>query len=597
MKHIVTICVLWVLTVLATGCTEDGKGRKTAVVNSKPPVVDSAMALYDQAPERALQLLDSATRTGDLDEELATMLKAKVYAHSTTEQHLDTARQMLEGLVESDFVKDNEAHRETVLDLLIYVSRQLSDNVQYLRWSTEKVKLCRDRNDETEALRTEAEIGLILTQIGDEERGIAKLNGVIAALEGQRHFNEMDACIIALKRKVSALGRLGRPAEVVPHARQIIAKIDDYRAHPVDYSDGSFRQPHSDESFRKYCDFYTVQAYAILARAYGEMGSGEGLTTEEATAAERSAWQDSARRYLDLYERSDQSRTPAGRRMLASIYRLLGEYDKMLETYETVAAEMGDDTVNRDYAHMLHGRALAAEAAGDPQGAIDYLHRHNNLTTRLCQDLMASRTYEYAARYHLQEAEEENARLTQKAGRLLQMVFVLAGVTLAALAAAAVLLGALLVVRRRRRRTTPHMDEEEASDAAEAEAEEPEAKTPDITEGMTEAELFDYIADIVRSEGLYLDPQFGRQTLIDRLGISKNRIGAAFAQGSHYTSVSEFVRDLRLEHACRLLTERPEMGIGEVAAASGFGNPTVFGRYFKNRYEVSPTDYRSSSLP
>ena len=112
---------------------------------------------------------------------------------------------------------------------------------------------------------------------------------------------------------------------------------------------------------------------------------------------------------------------------------------------------------------------------------------------------------------------------------------------------------------------------------------------------MSESELFEYIAGAIRREKLYLDPTFGRQTLIDKLNINKNRIGAAFTQGSEYSSLSNFVRELRLEYACRLLVERPDMTINDVAAASGFSNPTVFGRDFKAKYEVTPKLYRTNN--
>jgi hypothetical protein len=146
------------------------------------------MEVFEQDPNRALVIIDSALLMGNVDDDLATMLKAKVYIQSNNEQHLDTAQQMLEGLMERDYVKD-PGHREVVLDLLVS-AYQLQDNYeQCLRWATEKADLCRQQDNETEALRTEAEIGVILVELGKEEEGIDKLNSVIASLEGQRHVN------------------------------------------------------------------------------------------------------------------------------------------------------------------------------------------------------------------------------------------------------------------------------------------------------------------------------------------------------------------------------------------------------------------------
>ena len=105
------------------------------------------------------------------------------------------------------------------------------------------------------------------------------------------------------------------------------------------------------------------------------------------------------------------------------------------------------------------------------------------------------------------------------------------------------------------------------------------------------ASLFRYLSDVIIHERLYLDPAIGRQMLSDRFHLSDHLIGTAFAQGSSYKSLPEFIRSLRLEHACGLLRERPDMTISEVATASGFSNLNVFSRYFKAKYMMTPTDF------
>ena len=86
-------------------------------------------------------------------------------------------------------------NRESVLDLLVTISRKKHDNEQWLRWATERANFCRQQGDKTEALRTEAEIGIILTHLGRQTEGMAKLDDVIRQLDGTRKFNETDACI------------------------------------------------------------------------------------------------------------------------------------------------------------------------------------------------------------------------------------------------------------------------------------------------------------------------------------------------------------------------------------------------------------------
>lgn len=112
-----------------------------------------------------------------------------------------------------------------------------------------------------------------------------------------------------------------------------------------------------------------------------------------------------------------------------------------------------------------------------------------------------------------------------------------------------------------------------------------ERSNPDI-------ELFQQIQDLIINEKLFLDPSLDRQMLVDRLGLSKERIGAAFAKGSPYKSLIEFLNDCRLPYAAKLLTTRPELTIADVARESGFPSADTFGRNFKLKYTLTPSQYR-----
>jgi len=54
---------------------------------------------------------------------------------------------------------------------------------------------------------------------------------------------------------------------------------------------------------------------------------------------------------------------------------------------------------------------------------------------------------------------------------------------------------------------------------------------------------------------------------------------------------SEYLKELRLNHAASLLTEK-DMNISGIAVNSGYNNLSNFNRQFKKRYALSPQDYR-----
>ncbi len=583
--------ILYIVTAaLAVGCGGHENGRDPQPSDTLY-TAEVAMEVFNQDPGRALVIIDSALLVGNVDDDLATMLKAKIYSQSNKAQQLDTAQQMLEGLMESDFVKDPDK-REVVLDLLVSTTRLRDDYEQCLRWATEKADLCREQGKKTEALRTEAEIGVILVELGEEKEGIERLNGVIASLEGQRQTDETDACIIAIRRKIHVLKKLNRASEVIPLAKHLIEIIGDYLEHYEQYTDNSYRMPTDKEEVEGYCDYYTAQANGYLAYAYAALGDTK-----------------QARHYLKIYEKSDYGRTLYGRENIAPTWCLLGDYDKMLATYDEVTAQMGDDTVNLDYAKMLRGRAIAAKARGNT-AATNYWQRYSDMKDLLHKQLQRGKAHEYAARYRLQE-ERLNTEREEAAKKRMGIIASLLGALLFVVA----IFASLLVRQLRSIREKNAVLSKEISEKIEYEEKYqqlvdsgqcvvdstreqilPTANYPLPTqelESLSDSELFDQLRRIILEEKLFLDPQFGRQQLIDRLHLSKESIGSAFSKGSQYASLASFVNEMRLIHGAKLLSEHPEMSISDVATASGFASNITFSHNFKERYALTPTEFRN----
>ncbi len=120
-------------------------------------------------------------------------------------------------------------------------------------------------------------------------------------------------------------------------------------------------------------------------------------------------------------------------------------------------------------------------------------------------------------------------------------------------------------------------------------------EAPEIADAppSQEQQLFLKISHVVLKEKLYLDPEFGRQTIMNRFHLTKERVGMVFAQGSRYANVSDFATDCRLDHARQLLKNAPEMSIADIATASGFTVRSTFTRSFRMKYGLTPTEFRA----
>ena len=553
--------------------------------------------------------------------------QAKGYTYPTDTLNLDTARQMGLALLEHDSVKTNIQHRMEVLRLLTDAARMSLDYPEQVKWASELATLCREQGDQTEALRTESEIGIVLTHLGQRNEGFQMLDKAIAQLEPQRHFAELDACIIAMKRKMTALSLLPditmpgdsmtveqRHQDIIRLAERFIAKLDDYEQHPQDYADGSNRQPDSDE-VPGYCDFYRSQAYVFLAQTYATLSEKGKVKSEEFAAARKQA-----RHYCDLFEQTPFGQTLNGRSAISETWRLLGDYDKMLATYDEIDRVAGDDTLGTNYIRQLRGRAEAAAAHGDHKASQQYWQRHDLLSQAVNDQLQASEAHDYAARYHAYEQQLEIQQREAEATRNALLAVAALIVALLAVGFAVYYFRQQRIIQKKNRVIVRQINESltpDPSPTGEGSECTQEQKTNDSqAEELTtplssrrgaggeafgrgvggEAELSQHIRSVIIRERLYLNTQFDRQAAMDYFHLSKERIGAAFSQGSEFPTIADFINHCRLEYAKELLAVSPEMTVDDIASASGFGTRRTFSRLFKERYSITPTEYRNQNV-
>ena len=590
-KKTLYLLYMSVVALLLTGCTGGGtSGKRVPQAGDTLYTEERAMAIYDSLPERALLILDSAEVVGNMTDYRAGLFRAKVLSKSTAMQQQDSAVIICEALLRHDEAQRNIVFRGDVLELLVNASRMRHDYEEMVHWTTELAELQRRQGLATEALRTDADLGLAMTHIGQVDEGLAKIDNAIQRLGMTTKFNELDAWLIAVKRKINVLQEqeMGYD-EMIALASQAQQRLDDFAAHPDDYHDGTYREPPK-EDIPGYHDFYYAQACAYKAAAYTAQGN-------------RAA----AQREIGAFRQYPYSHSLDGRMMIAQTLARLGDYATMLATYDDFERYMVSegDTLNGARVEILRGRAEAANAAGHTTQAYDYMRRYDELKSQLSDNLQRSKAHLYAARYHTLELE---TALHQE--RVIHMknllVNVIIGMVLFIVVAAAV----YLYRQRRLLSEKNYILVQKIEDAQEYKRLYQSLKaqknsgmtssdddTTDATrlEAMTDAELFDYISDVVRHEQLFLRPVCDRQLLVERFHLSEKRIGAAFSKGSPYGNVSNFVRNARLEYACQLLRKSTTMSIADVAAASGFPSYPRFAMDFKAAYSISPTEYRRQS--
>ena len=88
--------------------------------------------------------------------------------------------------------------------------------------------------------------------------------------------------------------------------------------------------------------------------------------------------------------------------------------------------------------------------------------------------------------------------------------------------------------------------------------------------------------------------KFSLEEMAKDLGVSKYVLSRLFSQIFH-RNFNQYLNDARLNYACYRL-ENTRDSITNICLDSGFESQRTFNRTFKERYKISPSDYRSKCV-
>ena len=590
MKNFVTFVIITTTLFFFCGCSgEDKSVRQLPHLGDTPYQQDTIMVTYATNPERALTLLDSALLLGNISDYRGQFIRARIYSKSLTEQRLDSAILICQALLTHDSVRNAPAEQENIYDMLIAVSRVKHDDEAYLRWATKKAVLCQQQGEETERWRTEADIGLLMTFLGQVDEGLQKLDEAISRLDTPGSIDRMDAFTIAVKRKINALNDLHRYDEVIPLAQRTLDRLDHYEQHAKEYKEDSYRLSWSDHpnDRDRYLDFTRAQAWGFMAQAYSSLASDPSLKGEE------SSYRTSAEKYLALFDQSGYGKTFMARRFIAPTQMALGLYDEAMATYDEMVRRMAVDTLNDDYAVILRSRAIAARSKGYIAEALDYQTRYANLSKVLSDSLHRSEAHDYAARYHAQEQQLEIQEHQAKAERLHIISLAIIVVALLAIAFALYFFRQKRIVTEKNRVLVRMINERQDLGSGEFanSAEQPEQVEQPVLTGQSS--LFNDIDTAIRTEHLYTNSSLQRQDICDRFDISRRTLNELLAEHASGLSFPQYINNIRLEEALRLLRDEPTKTVTAIATEVGF-SPANLREQFKRKYGVTPVEYRQN---
>ncbi len=537
---------------------------------------EAAMIIHAYEPRRALAIIDSAQLAGNASRYLAVFLRAKTYAESELVfgPGKDSCILICQDLLKSDSTKtttkEGAARRSNVLTLLTRLYENASDYGEWLQYATELSELEHKYGNEADALRLDAEIGLIMANLGWQNEGLQMMDNAIGALKGSRSVNKLDAYIVSAKRKILYFDASGRYPEVISLAKDIIDELDTYERESQSYAEDSFRLPDNKEDRKRWVDWYRAQALGYAANAFARTVPPEP---------------DSTRIYLQRYREQEYSKTVTGHQFVLPAAALLGEWDEVIETADKAMARSPEDTSSNSYVQLLYFRSLAAKAKGHTEEAYKLMEKHSRLSRELSIKQRQSQANQMVASYNTRALEFEK----QKAEQATKTHSIISAATLLIL-----LIATFFTIKFRRQRLEIENKNkalvkliDDVPVVLEEEEEELEGSR------RADPELFARIDGAIKSENLYANKYLQRQDIIDRFGLSRhnlNNLLNTFADGQSFPS---YINSIRLTEAKKLLKNKTDMNISAVAEAVGF-SPANLRDQFKRRFGLTPAEYRQS---
>lgn len=256
-----------------------------------------------------------------------------------------------------------------------------------------------------------------------------------------------------------------------------------------------------------------------------------------------------------------------------------GRYGRALETVDSLLA-IGPEVRPLTSRYLLM-RAQLLNKLGRAKESADAYDTYLKESDRIDRLLTAERIEQLRAHYEYDKAVAD--RKAAEHDRIL-MVFALAVLT----AMFVVVVWAMTVLRRKNRHLVRLLRGNHNGYTGEV------ALQQDVTTDAERALGAKGVAFLTSSQA-YRDVDGGRVALVAHLGVGER---AAVSAVATYTGCSfkTFTNMLKLEESRRLLEQNHDMTIAAIASQCGFGTLRTYQNLFKEKYGLSPSQYRDSLM-
>ena len=270
------------------------------------------------------------------------------------------------------------------------------------------------------------------------------------------------------------------------------------------------------------------------------------------------------------------------------------EYRKAMDACQEVLDFYTQNMLGQGIVASMHKKAQILSMMGEYKQASDLFDKTISFADSVYSVEAEKNINELSVFYELDKAEMqlEQNKLSIQAQR--NMII---GLAFSSLLLMVIVITIYLYSRRLRTKNRILYKQIQEQDKLEGEIEE---KNTYISQNSTDGELirngrlFAALKELMTDETVYSKPDIDRKSIAEILNTNEKYLFDSIKEHTGL-SFSEYINNLRLNLAKKLLSEDNNFTIEDIALRSGFGSRTTFHRQFREKYKLSPAEFRKAA--
>lgn len=560
MKKIILTLAVVIGFAACTGENGNGNGNSTANEADSIYMWENIRQFLMEQPEHALGLIDTAEMRGLVDVNKANWMRAQIY-YGTNNKDIDKARELCLKVLENENPPADSLQKQKTLSLLVNICMNNSDWYQdAVSYAIKGAEMAHDAGLLFEEANFYFDAGNVMERL-QQGNGMKYMNRSLDI------YREASAgSIQPLPMFSSNLGNIARIhvgyrnyAAAIPlleERLQVINRIDkEYTTAPAGWTDQQ----------RAY-------TYSVLALCQHMMGDKEG-----------------ARRSAEAFEQTQAAQQPSQQYDILNYYSQAGNTERIQQLYDRLEPyyrETGD-TISQYYQGLLYMYAEGMRSTGRYREAYDTYLRSKVINDSLIQRERQAETLKYAQQMKTQEKE---LQLKDEEAKTRMQRLMLVGAAIIILLILWLLWRSYIYNKTLMAKNRELFAEVQQREQAAQKAEQQLQALPQ--EELTSSQkLYLRICKLMEKEKLYINAELSREELAQLLGTNYKYVADAIRECSDGMTVNDFLNHHRLGYAAQLLVTTND-AVTLIADLSGFNNRSYFNRLFRERYKLTPSEFR-----